>query len=114
PAGAGPAGLRRPLRVVPPRGRRRLTPDAARILVAQAARAFAYGLGSVVVGYSLERRGLGGAEVGAVLAAILAGNAAATLAVGRYGDRIGRRRLYLLLLALMAGAGSVFALTAWP
>ena len=45
------------------------------IVAAQAVRALAYGLGSVVVGVSLARRGLSAAEVGAVLAALLAGAA---------------------------------------
>ena len=53
----------------------RLSPDARRILAAQAARALAYGLGSVLIGVTLADRGLSGAEVGAVLAALLAGTA---------------------------------------
>jgi MFS family permease len=77
----------------------------------QALRAFAYGLGSVLIGVGLERRGLSGLEVGVVLAAMLAGSAAASVAVARFADRIGRRRAYVLLLATMAAAGTVFALT---
>ena len=34
--------------------------------------------------------------------------------LARYGDRIGRRRAYVFLLALMGVAGTVFALTTWP
>jgi len=34
--------------------------------------------------------------------------------LARYGDRIGRRRAYLALLAVMGLAGTVFALTTWP
>jgi MFS family permease len=97
--------------LVPARGRRRLSVDARRLLAVQALRAFAYGLGSVLIGVTLERRGLTGFEVGAVLAALLTGAAAVSLLLARYGDRFGRRRAYLLLLAAMAGAGSVFALT---
>jgi predicted MFS family arabinose efflux permease len=33
--------------------------------------------------------------------------------VGRYGDRVGRRRFYRLLFVLMAIAGTAFALTGW-
>jgi MFS family permease len=62
---------------------------------------------------SLAERGLGGVEVGVVLAAMLAGNALASLLVARYGDRYGRRRCYVLLLVLMATAGTAFALTSW-
>jgi MFS family permease len=48
-----------------------------------------------------------------VLAALLAGIGAMSLALARYGDRIGRRRAYVLLLALMGPAGAVFAFTGW-
>lgn len=90
-----------------------MTRDARAILGVQALRAFAYGLGSVTVGVSLERSGLSGAEVGGVLGALLAGTALVSAALGRYGDRVGRRRFYQVLLAGMAGAGTVFALTSW-
>jgi len=101
---------------VPPRGRgrARLTEDARRLLAVQALRAFVYGLGSVLVGVSLEQAGTSSAEVGGVLAALLAGSALATVLLARYGDRVGRRRTYRLLLVLMGGAGAVFALTSWP
>jgi MFS family permease len=79
----------------------------------QAARAVAYGLGSVLIGVSLARRGLSGFQVGAVLASLLAGTAIVSVAIARYGDRVGRRRSYLLLLVLMGAAGTVFALTSW-
>jgi len=90
-----------------------LSIDARRIVAAQAARAVAYGLGSVVIGASLARRGLSGGEVGAVLAALLAGTALVSLLLARYGDRIGRRRAYRFLLVAMAGSGTAFALTSW-
>jgi MFS family permease len=93
------------------RGRARLSADARRILAVQALRAFVYGLGSVLIGVALERRGLSGIEVGLVLAALLAGAALVSLALARYGDRIGRRRTYLVLLVAMGFAGTVFALT---
>ena len=91
----------------------RLSADARRIVAAQAARAVAYGLGSVVIGASLARRGLSGTQVGAVLAALLAGTALISLLLARYGDRVGRRRAYRFLLVAMAAAGTVFALTSW-
>lgn len=91
----------------------RLSSDARRIVRAQAARATAYGLGSVLVGVTLADRGLTGAEVGLVLFALLAGTALASIAVGRYGDRFGRRRSYRVLFIAMAVAGTVFALTGW-
>jgi MFS family permease len=76
-------------------------------------RAAAYGLGSVLIGITLADRGLSDGEVGLVLAALLAGTALASLLVGRYGDRFGRRRCYWLLFVLMALSGATFALTAW-
>jgi predicted MFS family arabinose efflux permease len=92
---------------------RGLTPDARRIVAAQGARALAYGLGSVLVGVTLAERGYTDAAVGAILAAILAGNALVSLLLARYGDRVGRRRCYRALLVAMALAGTVFALTGW-
>jgi predicted MFS family arabinose efflux permease len=65
----------------------------------------------VLIGVTLARRGLSGTEAGAVLAALLAGTALISLVVGRYGDRVGRRRFYRLLFLAMAAAGGVFALT---
>jgi MFS family permease len=76
-------------------------------------RAAAYGLGSVLIGVTLASRGLSDVQVGLVLAALLAGTALVSLLVGRYGDQVGRRRCYLLLLLVMALAGTVFALTGW-
>jgi len=96
------------------RGRARLAlTDARRILAVQALRAFAYGLGSVLIGVTLARRGLSGAEVGGVLGALLGGIGLMSLVLARYGDRIGRRRAYVGLLVLMGPAGAVFAFTGW-
>src|SRR5581483_5340576 len=101
--------LRRALRLppagAPARPRPQLTRDARRIVAAQAARTFAYGLGSVLVGVTLARRGFSGTETGAVLAALLAGTAGASLLLARYGDRVGRRRSYRLLFAAMTASG---------
>jgi MFS family permease len=85
--------------------------DARRIVAAQAVRAFAYGLGSVLIGVTLARRGLSRLETGGVLAALLAGDATVSILLGRFGDRIGRRRFYRLLFLAMAASGTVFALT---
>lgn len=77
----------------------------------QGLRAFAYGVGSVLIGVSLARSNLPGTRVGAVFACILFGAAVASVAVGRFGDRLGRDRAYRLLLVVMAIAGTAFALT---
>jgi predicted MFS family arabinose efflux permease len=99
--------------VVPPptRGRPLLTRDARRLLAVQAARGVVYGLGSIVIGVSLEQSGLSTTQVGLVFAAMLAGAALASMTLARYGDRIGRRRCYRGLLVVMGAAGMVFALT---
>lgn len=76
-------------------------------------RALAYGLGSVLIGVTLAKRGYSDGAVGGILAALLAGNALASVLLARHGDRFGRRRSYRLLLILMACAGTVFALTGW-
>jgi predicted MFS family arabinose efflux permease len=91
----------------------RLSGDARRIIAAQAARALAYGLGSVLIGVSLARRGFSDAAVGVVVAALLAGAAVVSILVARYGDRIGRRTAYRTLFVAMAVAGTTFALTGW-
>lgn len=91
----------------------RLSRDARLVLGVQALRAGAYGLGSVLIGVSLERAGLSTVQVGVVLGSLLAGAALASIGVARWGDRIGRRRAYAALLVVMGLAGSVFALTSW-
>jgi MFS family permease len=89
-------------------------PRDLRIIIGiQALRAFAYGFASVLVGSVLAAAGLSDLQVGAVFTAMLAGMALASVGVGRYGERVGRRRLYGALLALMGVAGGVFALTRW-
>ena len=90
-----------------------LSPDARRIVAGQAARALAYGLGSVLLGVTLAHRGRSGLAVGLVLTSILAGNAIVSVLIARYGDRIGRRRAYRVLFVGMAASGAVFALVGW-
>ncbi|HEX2765821.1 MAG TPA: MFS transporter [Candidatus Limnocylindria bacterium] len=85
--------------------------DVRRIFLVQAIRAFLYGFGSIVIGTSLAASGLDAVAVGSVFTAMLVGVAIGSLAVGRWGDRIGRRRTYVALLALMGVAGAAFAVT---
>lgn len=66
-----------------------------------------------MIGVTLAERGLSDGAVGLVLASLLAGSALVSVLIARYGDRLGRRRSYCLLLVLMAVAGTVFALTEW-
>jgi MFS family permease len=85
--------------------------DAPRILLVQALRAFVYGLGSVLIGVTLADLGLSGVEVGLVIGALVAGTGVVSILLARFGDRLGRLRCYTALLAVMAVAGTVFALT---
>ena len=107
------ARLRDDPRVAAKRGRGgvRLGADARRILLVQALRAFAYGLGSVLIGVTLADLGFSGVQVGLVLGALVGGTALVSVALARSGDRIGRRRWYVRLLVVMGVAGTVFALT---
>jgi predicted MFS family arabinose efflux permease len=79
------------------------------VLAAQALRGLGYGLAAVQLGAVLREEGLDAPGVGLVLAAIVAGSAAASLALGRWGDRVGRARSYGLLYAALALAGVVLA-----
>jgi MFS family permease len=65
----------------------------------------------VLIGVTLADRGLSDRAVGAILAALLAGSALVSVAIARYGDRVGRRRWYRGLFVVMAAAGTVFAIT---
>lgn len=85
--------------------------DVRLIFSVQAVRAFLYGFGSILVGASLAAGGLAAAEVGIVFTAMLVGMAISSIAVGRWGESIGRRRTYAGLLAVMGIAGAAFALT---
>jgi MFS family permease len=89
--------------------RARLAADVRLILAAQALRAFAYGLGAVLLGVTLDQRGYSPFGVGVVLTAVVAGTVVASLLLARYGDRAGRRRCYVILYLLLAVTGVVFA-----
>lgn len=86
----------------------------ARVVIAvQTVRAFAYGFGAVILGSALAAEGFSAAGVGALFTAMLGGMALTTFAVGRWGDVLGRRRLYIALLAVMGVSGATYGLTAW-
>ncbi len=87
--------------------------DLRLIVSVQAVRAFAYGFGAVLLGSILARAGLSDTQVGLVFGAMLGGMGLMTLVVALGADGFGRRRAYVLLLAVMGVAGGVFALTTW-
>jgi MFS family permease len=87
-------------------------PDVRRILAAQAARAYGYGFGSVLLASTLAERGLTAINVGVVLGALVAGTVIAQLAVARWADSWGRRRSYRTLYLALGLCGLVFASSA--
>jgi len=68
----------------------------------------------VLIGVTLRERHFSSAEVGLVLAAVVAGTAFVSVAIARHADRIGRRRCYLALYLLLALTGVLFAVAAEP
>ena len=93
----------------PPQAVRPLSDDARRVLLAQGLRAFAYGLGAVLLGTTLDDLGVSPVRAGLVLAAVVAGAVTGSFVIAHHGDRWGRRRTYRGLYVLLAGTGVVFA-----
>jgi len=85
------------------------SPAALPMLVARALRATADGYMAVLLPAYLLAIGLGQLEVGLISTATLLGSAAATLAVGAIGHRIGSRTLLRGAALLMAATGLGFA-----
>ena len=77
-------------------------------------RSLSTGTIGVVLGVYLSRRGLSATWIGAVIAAGLAGSAAATAFVSYRGDLFGRRRSLVLLSFLSASGGVALALFRSP
>ncbi|HSS11855.1 MAG TPA: hypothetical protein VLL25_18345, partial [Acidimicrobiales bacterium] len=86
--------------------RPRLSGDARRVIAAQALRAFAYGLGALLLGTSLSQRGFSSGRVGLVLASVVAGTIATSAAIAAWSERLGRRRCYVGLYVALAAAGA--------
>src|SRR5215475_1673500 len=68
-----------------------LSRDARLLIAGQGVRAAGYGFTAVLLGAVLAARGLTSLQVGAVLTALIAGTAVASVAVGLFADRSGRR-----------------------
>jgi len=86
-----------------------LTGDARLLVAGQGVRATGYGFTAVLLGALQADRGFSHLQVGVVLTALIAGTALASLAVGRFGDRFGRRRSYAVFFGGVALAGVVVA-----
>src|SRR5215472_9939650 len=93
----------------PVRRRPALSRDARLLIAGQGVRAAGYGFTAVLLGAVLAARGLTPLQVGALLTALIAGTAVASVAVGLFADRIGRRRCYALFFAGLAVAGLLVA-----
>ena len=106
---APPSGL--PLASGPPRT---LDRDVVLLFATRVVRMFAYGALSVVLVLFLGGIGLDGGAIARLLTGTLLGDAAISLAITSYADRIGRRRMLLLGAALMAGGGLAFLATRDP
>jgi Na+/melibiose symporter-like transporter len=89
--------------------RPRLGRDAKLLIAGQGVRAAGYGFTAVLLGALLAARGYTPLQAGVVLTALIAGTALASLAVGAFADRIGRRRCYGLFFAGVAAAGLLVA-----
>jgi predicted MFS family arabinose efflux permease len=93
-------------------GQGRLSRDARLLIAGQGVRAAGYGFTAVLLGALLAARGFTPVQVGLVLTALIAGTALASLAVGAYADRIGRRRCYGIFFGGIAVAGVLVAIGA--
>ena len=86
--------------------------DGKLLLLTRGVRSFGYGLLSALMFIYLGKIvGFSDLMVGAILSATLLGSAAFTVLVSVYADRLGRKRLLIVLSLLMALSGLTFALT---
>ncbi len=84
--------------------------DRGLLYVSAFLRSLSTGLSGVLLGTYLARLGFGGGELGLVVAAGLAGVAAAAIMATLFGDRWGRRR-FLIAISLLSALGmALFAL----
>ncbi len=89
--------------------------DDTRLFAAQGARAFAYGLGAVLLGTELHERGWSSSGAALFFATVLAATVVANLVVGSRADGWGRRRTYRALFVVLGVAGLALSLSgaAW-
>jgi MFS family permease len=83
--------------------------DARLVIAARAARGFAHSAASVLVAIYLGRQGFSLVETGFLLTCGSAGASAVAVAIGLFGDTVGRRRTLFVLSGLMALTGVAFA-----
>lgn len=88
-----------------------LAPDGRLILLTTSLRSFAVGFVSVLLALYLKETGLDPVRVGAVLAAVVAGNALFTTLASLFADHFGRKRSFMALSLLTVLGGALFPLT---
>ncbi|HUQ77898.1 MAG TPA: MFS transporter [Patescibacteria group bacterium] len=92
---------------------RGLDSDGRLLFLTRVLRMFGYGFLAVVLVLYLAALGLDALTIGAILTLTLIGDTLVSLWLTTHADRIGRRRVLVAGSLLMAGAGLVFAITAW-
>jgi MFS family permease len=85
--------------------------DVALLFTTRTLRLFSYGFLAVVLVLYLTSLGLGGVEIGLLLALTLIGDAAISLWLTTHADRVGRRRVLVIGALLVIAAGAVFVAT---
>ena len=90
--------------------------DASLLLITRTIRSFSDGFISILLASYLAGLGFSGTRIGAIATATLLGTALATLLVGAYTDRLGRRRVLSLAALLAFATGIAFAAgdSFWP
>ncbi|MBB5867507.1 MFS family permease [Allocatelliglobosispora scoriae] len=83
--------------------------DARRVVLARGLRTVGYGATSVLLAGMLLEDGCAPAQIGLLIAVAAAGSVVASMLMGAFADRFGRRRALLASAALMATAGAMFA-----
>lgn len=87
-----------------------LAPDGRLILLTTSLRSFAVGFISVMLALYLKETGLDPVRVGAVLAAVVGGNAFFTTLASLFADHFGRKRSFMALSMLTIVGGALFPL----
>jgi len=83
--------------------------DVGLVIRTRALRTFGYGCTSVLLTGMLDDDGVTGSQIGLILAAAAVGCVTATVLMGLFADRFGRRASLLASACLMGSAGVMFA-----
>src|ERR1700694_3043397 len=94
-----------------PSARRTLTRDGWLLFFTRFIRLFEYGSLSVVLVFYLIGLGLSDSQTGLLLTLTLVGDTVVSLYLTTRADRMGRRRMLIIVAFLMAGAGLTVAST---